>query len=329
MPARCPPALGVPLALAAGLAIPVQGRINGALGAVLDDGIASALISFGTGLVVMVVVTLVLPSARAGALQILPSVRERRFPPFYIAAGAIGAFFVFSQSLTIGILGVALFTVATVMGQSLSGLLVDRAGIGPGGKRAATPMRLIGVVLTVLSVVWAVSPRFGAAGEVSAWLVPVLLPVAAGILMSFQQAMNGTAALHYGTPLAATLMNFIAGTTVLLAAWLIKVAVAGSGNPLPGEWWYYLGGPMGCIFIALGALLVRSLGVLLTGLCMIGGQLVGSLLLDLLVPAPGTVVVFATVAGTLLTLGAIILTTLPWPRPVRIGRRRASARSRG
>ncbi|MHA7180620.1 DMT family transporter [Arthrobacter sp. MDB2-24] len=312
-----PPAVGFPLALAAGLAIPVQGRINGALGAVLDDGIAAALVSFGTGLIVMVALTLVLPGARAGARQIIPSVRERRFPPYYVAAGAIGAFFVFSQSLTVGILGVALFTVATVMGQSLSSLLVDRAGIGPGGKRAATPMRVIGVVLTVLSVIWAVSPRFGSAGEVSTWLVPVLLPVAAGVLMSFQQAMNGTAAVHYGTPLAATLMNFIAGTAVLATAWLIKLALAGPGNPLPSEWWYYLGGPMGCVFIGLGALLVRSLGVLITGLCMIGGQLVGSLLLDLVFPAPGTIVVFATVAGTLLTLGAIILTTLPWPRRAR------------
>ena len=45
------------------------------------------------------------------------------------------------------------------------------------------------------------------------------------------------------------------------------------GNPLPGEWWYYLGGPMGCVFIGVGALLVRSLGVLVTGLGMISGQL--------------------------------------------------------
>lgn len=309
-----PAAVGLPLALIAGLAVPVQGRINGALGVVLGDSLAAALISFGTGLVVMIVITMAVPRAREGARQIIPSVRERRFPPYYVAAGAIGAFFVFSQSLTIGLLGVALFTVAAVMGQTLSGLLVDRAGIGPGGRRAATPLRIVGVVLTVLSVVWAVSPRFGAAGELSTWLVPVLLPVLAGVLMSFQQAMNGTAAVAYGTPLAATLMNFIAGSAVLLVAWLIKFAVAGPSNPLPGEWWYYLGGPMGCVFIALGALLVRSLGVLVTGLCMIGGQLVGSLLLDLVFPAPGTLVVFATVSGTLLTLGAIILTTLPWSR---------------
>ena len=71
---------------------------------------------------------------------------------------------------------------------------------------------------------------------------------------------------------------------------------------------------MGCVFIGLGALLVRSLGVLVTGLGMIAGQLLGSLGLDLLVPAPGSIVAPATVLGTLLTLAAIILATLPWPR---------------
>lgn len=142
----------------------------------------------------------------------------------------------------------------------------------------------------------------------------MILPVLAGFLMSFQQAMNGTAAVHYGTPIAATLMNFIAGAVLLWAAWLVKIAVAGPGNALPGEWWYYLGGPLGCVFIGVGALLVRSLGVLVTGLGMIAGQLLGSLGLDLAFPGPGTVVELPTVLGTLLTLAAIVLASLPWPR---------------
>ncbi|MBG6217386.1 transporter family-2 protein [Arthrobacter sp. CAN_A6] len=314
IPPSLSPVIGLPLAIAVGIAIPLQGRINGALGTRLDDSLAAALVSFGTGLVLMIVISLTLPTARAGARQVIPAVREGRFPPYYLGAGAIGALFVFSQSLTIAVLGVALFTVVAVMGQSLSGLLVDRAGIGPAGRRSATPMRVIGVVLTVVSVMWALSPRFGVVGDPASSLLPVLLPVAAGILLSFQQAMNGTAAVHYGTPLTATLLNFVAGSTVLLAAWLVKLLVTGPGNPLPTEWWYYLGGPLGCVFIALGALLVRSLGVLLTGLSMTGGQLVGSLVLDLVFPAPGTIIAVATVAGTVLTLIAIVLTTLPWPR---------------
>jgi transporter family-2 protein len=316
---RLPLIAGLPMAVAAGLAIPVQGRINGALGIRLNDGIAAAVVSFTTGLVLMTVVSVVLPRGRAGLAQILPALRERRFPPVYVLAGGIGAFFVFAQSFTIAVLGVALFTVATVTGQTLSGLLVDRMGIGPAGKKPVTGIRVVGTVLTIAAVAWAVSPRFagpaGAGGmEPGRWLLPVLLPVLAGFLMSFQQAMNGMATVHYGTPIAATLVNFIAGGTVLWLAWLIKLAVAGAGNELPPEWWYYLGGPMGCAFIGVGALLVRSLGVLVTGLGMIAGQLLGSLGLDLFFPAPGTVVALATVLGTVLTLGAIVLATLPWPR---------------
>lgn len=319
---RLPLLPGLPMAVGAGLAIPVQGRINGALGARLNDGIAASVVSFSTGLVLMVLISLVLPKGRAGLARIVPAVRSRAFPPIYVLAGGIGALFVFAQSFTVGLLGVALFTVATVTGQTLSGLLVDRLGIGPAGKKPVTGIRIVGCVLTIAAVAWAVSPRFAAGsgsgtasdGGPSALLLPLLLPVAAGFLMSFQQAMNGTATVHYGTPIAATLVNFVAGTVVLWTAWGIKVALAGPGSPLPGEWWYYVGGPMGCVFIGLGALLVRSLGVLVTGLGMIAGQLLGSLGLDLLVPAPGTIVAPATVLGTILTLAAIVLATLPWPR---------------
>lgn len=313
---RLPLPAGLLLAVGAGLAIPVQGRINGALGARLDDGMAAAVVSFSTGLVLMTVISLGLPAGRAGLARVIPAVRSRAFPPVYVLAGGIGALFVFAQSFTVGLLGVALFTVATVTGQTLSGLLVDRLGIGPAGKKRVTGIRVIGSVLTIAAVAWAVSPRFAdqAGAGPGSLLLPLLLPVLAGFLMSFQQAMNGTATMHYGTPIAATLVNFVAGAIVLWIAWGAKLALSGPGNPLPAEWWYYLGGPMGCVFIGVGALLVRSLGVLVTGLGMIAGQLLGSLGLDLLVPSPGTVVAPATVLGTLLTLAAIILATLPWPR---------------
>ena len=323
---RIPLPVGLLLAVAAGLFVPVQGRINGALGTVLADGLAAAVVSFSVGLALMIVVSLVLPKGRAGLAEVLPALRERRFPRYYVLAGGIGAFFVFAQSFTVGLLGVALFTVAAVTGQTLSGLLVDRIGIGPAGKRPVTGIRVLGSVLTVAAVAWAVSPRFdgsaaGSAGASSGaeagplqLLLPVLLPVLAGFLMSFQQAMNGTATVSYRTPITATLVNFIAGSVVLWLAWLIKLAVAGPGHALPTEWWYYLGGPMGCIFIGVAAILVRSLGVLITGLGMIAGQLLGSLGLDLVLPAPGTVVALPTVLGTLLTLAAIVLASLPWSR---------------
>lgn len=41
---------------------------------------------------------------------------------------------VISQGLTLGTIGVAVFTVGLVAGQTMSSLAVDRAGIGPGGR---------------------------------------------------------------------------------------------------------------------------------------------------------------------------------------------------
>ncbi|MEC3851043.1 DMT family transporter [Paenarthrobacter ureafaciens] len=321
-----PLALGLPLALVTGLVLPLQGRINGALAVKLEDGITASVVSFTTGLVVIAAISLATPKGRSGLQSILPAVRNRSFPPYYVMAGAVGALFVFAQSFTVGLLGVALFTVATVTGQTLSGLLVDRMGIAPGGKRSITGVRVLGSVLTVAAVAWAVSPRFGGTADVGALVLPVILPLVAGFLMSFQQAMNGTATVHYGTPIAATLVNFLAGALVLWVALLIKLAVAGAGNSLPSEWWYYAGGPLGCIAIGLAALLVRSLGVLVTGLGMIAGQLVGSLVLDVVIPTAGTVVALPTVLGTLLTLAAIVVASLPWPRGSFPGRPGAKGR---
>jgi bacterial/archaeal transporter family-2 protein len=311
--ASLPLILSLPLAVGTGLAIPVQGRITGALGAELDDGLAAAVVSFSMGLAVMVAVSLLLPSGRAGVRRIAPVLRERRFPRWYLLAGCLGGFMVLSQGLTVSQLGIALFIVATVAGTSVSGLLVDRIGLGPAGRKAVTARRVASAALTLVAVAWAASPKFSVEAG-GAWLLLVLLPLAAGFLRSFQQAMNGTATVHYGTPLTATLINFAAGSLALWMAWLVKVAVAGAGNPLPSEWWYYLAGPMGCVFVIFTNILVRSLGVLLAGIGMIASQLLGSLALDAWFPAPGTTLTTATVLGTLLAMAALLLATVPAPR---------------
>ena len=47
--------------------------------------------------------------------------------------GLFGAFLVATQGLTVGTIGVALFSVAITAGQASSGLIVDHFGIGPSG----------------------------------------------------------------------------------------------------------------------------------------------------------------------------------------------------
>ncbi|GAA4360194.1 DMT family transporter [Paeniglutamicibacter cryotolerans] len=310
---QLPAALGLAIALAAGVLMPIQGRINGALGRELGDPVAAALVSFGTGFILLLAGSLGLPAGRAGLAGIRRSIKTRAFPLWYLGAGAVGAFVVYGQALAVPLVGVALFTVAIVTGQTLGSLFVDRIGFGTGRKRPITGLRAIGSVLTVAAVLWAVSPRLGAAqGEGPALMLTLLVPAVGGVFMGFQAAMNGVQAMNYGTPVAATFVNFAVGGALLGVILLVSLPFTGAPNPLPGSWWYYAGGPLGCVVIGVSALLVRHLGVLLTGLGMIAGQLLGSLGIDLLFPAPGAIVNLATIGGTVLTLAAVALASMPF-----------------
>lgn len=306
-PAGSASALLFTLALVAGVAIPVQGRINSALAERLADPLPAALVSFATGLVVMAVLTGAVPSGRRALARVPEALRTGRVRWWHLLAGAFGAALVFSQSLTIPLLGLAVFTVAVVTGQIVGGMALDRLGWTPAGVQRIAPRRLVGALLALASVVAVVWPRLGAAGSPGPWLLLALLPLVVGIGTSGQQVMNGHQGSQYGSPLPATLANFVVGTAVLGLLYAVKAAVQGGGTALPAEWWLYLGGPMGCLFVGLAALLVPRVGAFLTTLGMVAGQLVGSLLLDLAAPAPGTHVTALTVLGTGGALTAVLL----------------------
>ena len=298
------------IAVVAGLLMPVQSRINGALGSELDNPFATAAVSFGVGFLALLAFSLLVPAARRGLARMPKALATRQFPWWYLAAGAVGGFVVVSQSAAVPVIGVALFTVCVVTGQSIGSMLIDRIGFGPAAPRKINAGRLVGVVLTIAGVVWAVSPRLGTSSQVSALVLPMVFTLVVGMLMGFQTAANGVQTQVYGTPVTATLMNFTVGLAVLLVIFAVRLPFSGPLGGFPHQWWYYTGGLLGCLYIGAAAFLVKHLGVLVTGLCTIGGQLVGSLLLDAFFPSPGTHIGFATVAGTVLTLLAVALASV-------------------
>ncbi|MFC4148346.1 DMT family transporter [Micromonospora mangrovi] len=298
---------GVGLATASGVAVAVQSRINGELGVRLADGIAAAVVSFGLGLLVLLVLVPATPGGRRGLATLRTALRAGSLRPWQCLGGVCGAFLVATQGLTIGTLGVAVFTVAVVAGQSGSSLLVDRAGVGPLGRQPVTPARLTGAVLTVLAVLLAVGDRLGDPGA----LALAVLPLLAGVGIAWQQAVNGRVRGAAGSALTATLVNFAVGTLALLVTFAVDLAVRGRpAGAFPSEPWLYLGGPIGIAFIALAAAIVRFTGVLLLGLATIAGQVVGAVLLDLVLPTAASHPGPATLAGAALTMVAVLVAAL-------------------
>jgi transporter family-2 protein len=294
------------IAILCGVLLSVQGRINGQLGARLHDGVLAALISFGLGFLLLAVVVPATRAGRRALSRVATAVRTSKLKWWQCLGGVCGAFLVVGQGLTITQLGVAVFTVAVVGGQLVSSLLVDRFGIGPAGPQPLTWTRLLGAGIAVIAVVISVYGEFNAN---SLWLIG--LPALAGVGLAWQSAVNGLVRDAAGNPFVAALINFSVGTVVLVIAGVIDVAGRGLPAGLPGEWWLYTGGSMGIFVITGSVVAVRTLGVLILGMCMVAGQLLGAVLLDVLVPAAGDHLTLASVLGTVITLVAVVVAALP------------------
>jgi transporter family-2 protein len=290
-----------------GALVALQSRINGQLGYELGDGFIAAVISFGSGLVILSIVLIFNPRGRAGLRTIATAVRTRELTWWYVCGGAAGGLLVLSQGLTAAILGIALFTVAVVAGQTLSGLAIDARGLGRIPAKPVTPGRLVGTVLALVAVVVAVAPQMRTG--VPIWML--LMPFIVGLFLGWQQAVNGQVKTLADSALTATFLNFLSGTAVLVVFAIVHSVIAGLPKSLPPEPWLYIGGALGCIFIAGFAIATPIIGVLLQSLCAIAGQLLMSLLLDIVAPADTIGLAWTTVVGTALTLVAVAIASIP------------------
>ncbi len=333
-PPRPRTALGLAAAFVTGGFIVGQARVNAELGTELGDGVLAAVISFGTGLVLLLVLVALVPAGRRGLRRVGAARRRGALRPWQLLGGLGGALLVASQGLTAHVLGTALFTIAVVAGQSSGGLVVDRFGLGPAGPQATTLPRVVGAVLMLGAVVLSVAPSVSTQAPVALALLPLL----AGVAIATQQGLNGrVAAAAGGDPedpedpdgqdgsvltavLPAATVNFVVGLAALVVAGLVAVAVLGPPQPLPSAWYLYLGGPLGAVFIGLSAWIVGQIGVLLLALGAVAGQVVASLVIDVVLPSSAGAPTVTTVLGAALTLVAAGVAATPWRS------RRAAAR---
>ena len=304
----------------------LQSRINGEFARVTGSGLEAAVVSFGSGWILLTVLLLAWRPMRAGLSGVADAIRSGALRPWQIMGGFLGAFFVFVQSLSVPVVGVAVFTLAVVAGQSANSLVVDRIGLGPAGNQPITGARVLSAVLAVVAVAVAVSDRVTEPSE--AWIPPIVASCVAGLAIAVQQALNGRVGAAAKSGFSAAWVNFTLGCLLLGAAFGVAWAVT-DYDPValpPGPWWLYTGGAIGVLFIATAAWVVQKLGVLLFALTAIMGQIIGALLLDWIWPRPGTTFHVMLIAGALLAALAVAVGALP---SLLARRRHSAARTEG
>ena len=279
----------------------LQAKVNGLLGAELENGVLAAQVSFGSGLLIIALVMALRKSTRSEIEFLRTSVRAKNLPWWFLLAGSLGGFFVITQGLTAGLLGISIFTMSVVTGQSISAVLIDSLGLLGMTAVRLNVARIIGVLLTGVGLV---VTNLGTEGSLS-W--QVLMPLIAGAGIGFQQAMNGKIGKESQSPLLATLINFMVGSAII-ALVLIFTGINFGNLIWPSNPWLYLGGLIGVVFIFAQVVIVRIIGVLAMGISLLFGQLATSVIIDILIPTGHNPFALQNIVGlTLVGIGALFV----------------------
>ena len=298
-----------------GVIVAVQSRINGQLSVDLNNGLAAALVSFLTGLTLVTILVFGFKREREALFRIFTAIRNKQLLIWEVMGGVLGGFFVAAQSAVVPQIGVALFTISVVAGQTVSSLLVDKAGITPSGKQKITKPRILGAGATLIAVAIAVFPDLT---NSEFRFLPLTFALIVGVFASIQQGMNGRVNVIAQRPLATAWLNFASGAVVVLIALSINLAFGATVNSFPKNFWVYTGGSAGLIFVAVSAYIVKHLGVLNFVILNIAGQLVGAVIIDWVAPAKAGSLNGYLIFGTAMTILSIAISRLYEARKTKV-----------
>ena len=97
------------LAALSGVLIALQARANGELSLLLNNGLQAALISFGSGLIIIVIVALFNSKIKEGIKKLRLAVASKEIVRWKLFAGALGGSFIAIQTQIVPLIGVAIF----------------------------------------------------------------------------------------------------------------------------------------------------------------------------------------------------------------------------
>ncbi len=294
------------LSAISGIFIAFQSRVNGELSHRVGDSLTAACISFLSGFIVVSLIAFSKKSVRTGFSKLRAAVSNGQIPKYRLFAGALGATFVAVQTYSVPVIGVALFTVSSLAGQTVMSLFVDRAGLTGGGRKEIDKARIISATVTVFAVFISCLDRLNLS-EFS--FFAVLLGLFAGGLVAFQRAFNGQINEFTGQSFATSWLNFLTGCTFLLILFLVKSIFSETKIPtsLNGPIWIYLGGTIGVMYIAFSAKIVQEIGVLVFTMVSVGGLLFGSLLIDLFLPTRSVGVSIYLIIGIVVAYFGVLI----------------------
>ena len=219
--------------------------------------------------------------------DLFPSTEFVQSHPAWIwIGGLLGPVYVTSNVFLFPRLGAVQTVILPILGQILTGVVIDSFGWFYAVQIPMSPIRILGIIVTILGLFIAVVlPSLREkAGQVEAepnLMLWRLWAIISGSFTAVQQAING----HLGTllhrPFQASFMSFFIGliaivcVTLVIERRLITKVELGKIKK-----WNILGGIWGAFFVLGAVLAVPKIGAGLNIMMALLGQIIGSMLVQ-------------------------------------------------
>lgn len=136
-----------------------------------------------------------------------------------------------------------------------------------------------------------------------------LLPFVGGAMIAAQAPVNARLRTILGSQFGSAVVSFAVGLVLLLGALVVSGqagALSGAGT---GPWWAYLGGLFGAVFVVATLVASPRIGVTVTFVAAIAGQIILAALIDRFGWFGVTAIALSweRVLALLLILGALVL----------------------
>ena len=201
-----------------------------------------------------------------------------RFPLYLYLGGAIGVFTTVFNNFSFGRISVSAILALGLLGQSISGLVIDQFGLLGMPKHSFTKGKLVGLILIIGGIVSMVDNL-----EVAA----VIVSFAAGVNIVLSRTLNAKLS-DVSNERTGTFYNYFIG----LFGAVIVLLILGRGEALfanPGvltlssHWWIYLGGVLGVCVVFLGNVTVVKISAFYLTLLIFIGQIFSGILIDIII----------------------------------------------
>jgi transporter family-2 protein len=138
---------------------------------------------------------------------------------------------------------------------------------------------------------------------------PYLLAIVVGAGLTLQVGMNGTIGTAIGSPLLASVVNFVIGTVALVAVALASGARVTPGTAAAVPAWAWFGGLFGAAYVAAVTMLGPRLGAVALLALVLLGQMAAALVVDHfgIVGFPEHAVTPARLIGVVLLVAGVVL----------------------